>query len=140
MPQVVVSKGWRQAGHGLAGFVEGPLQRARRELVAPLVEQQPLPLARKVFTWADSSNARLRGIGTPVLDISVLSGSAGYWTAGCTTPRLTLTSPTRSPHVSASRHPTEAPSRIAGPRCGGMAPHSAETCPVVGTYGRCLPF
>jgi hypothetical protein len=57
--------------------------------------------------------AKLREIGIGVREISVFSGSAGYWTAGVITARMKSTSATRSPHVSATRSPANAASRMA---------------------------
>ncbi len=72
-------------------------------------------------------------MGTGVREVSDVSGSAGYWIAGETTPRMKSTSATRSATTALVRSPANAPSRRAGRMCSGSASCTAQTCAVVAT-------
>ena len=102
-------------------------------LACPPAPSVTRKLEPKAATEADSCITSSCGTGSAVLDVSDFSSSAGHCTVGLTTPREKSTSSKRSPHASAVRSPTKAPSRTATRRCSGNLSCRAHTCSVVAT-------
>ena len=86
MPQIVVAEVGREPRHLAASGSHRALERPRCQLAPKFVDQHGLGLPPRHV--GGEFEPRVCETGTDVRDVSLLSGSAGYWTSGETTPRM----------------------------------------------------